>query len=90
MHAGTRSRAAIAISGKTTVPFIQDLDLLEVIDDGNLATGNFCIGADDEPVFIVSPRVRTVTRVRRRTVRTAFTQFDRPGSRRPAGSEAIG
>ena len=59
MHAGTRYRAAIAISGTTTVPSIQDLDLVEaidrVIDDGNLATGSFRIGADDEPVFIVSP-----------------------------------
>jgi type II secretory pathway pseudopilin PulG len=59
MHAGSRYRAAIAISGTTAAPFGQDLDLLEsvdrIIDDGNLATGNFRIGADDEPVFIVSP-----------------------------------
>lgn len=59
MHAGTRYRAAIAISGTATAPFVQDLDLLEsvdrLIDDGNLATGNFRIGADDEPVFVIAP-----------------------------------
>ena len=59
MHAGTRYRAAIAITATPAAPFGQDLDLLEsvdrIIDDGNLATGNFRIGADDEPVFIVSP-----------------------------------
>jgi len=59
MHAGTRFRAAIAISSTATSVVIQDLDLMEaidkIIDDGNLATGNFRIGADDEPVFIVAP-----------------------------------
>ena len=59
MHAGTRYRAAIAISSTAASPVIQDVDLLEaidrIIDDGNLATGIFRIGADDEPVFIVSP-----------------------------------
>jgi prepilin-type N-terminal cleavage/methylation domain-containing protein len=59
MHGGARFRAAIAISTTSTSAVIQDVDLLEAIDrlvdDGNLATGNFRIGADDEPVFIVSP-----------------------------------
>ncbi|MCX6950901.1 MAG: type II secretion system protein [Verrucomicrobia bacterium] len=59
MHAGNRYKAAIAISDTAASPFIQDVDLLEaidrIIDDGNLATGNFRIGADDEPVFIVAP-----------------------------------
>lgn len=59
MHAGTRFRAAIAISSTTAAPISQDLDLLEaidrIIDDGNLATGNFRLGADDEPVYIVAP-----------------------------------
>jgi prepilin-type N-terminal cleavage/methylation domain-containing protein len=58
-HAGTRYRAAIAISSTASAPFVPDVDLLEaidsVIDDGNLATGNFRIGADDEPVFIIAP-----------------------------------
>ena len=59
MHAGTRFRAAIAISTTPTSPVIEDVDLLEaidkLIDDGNLATGNFRIGADGEPVYIVAP-----------------------------------
>lgn len=59
MHAGIRYRAAIAISGTASVPFAMDLDLMEAVDrtmdDGNLTTGNFRIGADDEPVFIIAP-----------------------------------
>jgi prepilin-type N-terminal cleavage/methylation domain-containing protein len=59
MHGGTRVRAAIAISSTSSSPVMQDVDLLEAIDklldDGNLATGNFRLGADDEPVFIVAP-----------------------------------
>jgi prepilin-type N-terminal cleavage/methylation domain-containing protein len=58
LHAGTVYRAAIAISSSVASPIIQDLDLLEaidrIIDDGNLTTGNFRLGADDEPVFIVA------------------------------------
>lgn len=57
MHSGIRYRAAIAISGTASAPFAMDLDLLEAVDrtmdDGNLTTGNFRIGADDEPVFII-------------------------------------
>jgi hypothetical protein len=59
MHAGTRFKAAIAISNTAAAPFVMDLDLMEaidrIIDDGNLSTGNFRIGADDEPVYIISP-----------------------------------
>ena len=59
MHDGTRFKAAIAISNTAAAPFVMDLDLIEsidrIIDDGNLATGNFRIGADDEPVYIISP-----------------------------------
>ena len=59
MHAGTRYKAAIAISDTAIAPFVTDLDLMEavdrIIDDGNLSTGNFRIGADDEPVYIISP-----------------------------------
>lgn len=60
MHRGTRYRAAIAISSTSASPVIQDLDLLEAIDkliDGtvDLSAGNFRLGADDEPVYIVSP-----------------------------------
>lgn len=59
MHGSTRIRAAIAISTSSTSAVIQDVDLLlaidRLVDDGNLATGNFRIGAEDEPVFIVAP-----------------------------------
>jgi prepilin-type N-terminal cleavage/methylation domain-containing protein len=59
MHSGTRYKGAIAISDTAAAPITQDVDLLEaidrIVDDGNLATGNFRIGADDEPVFIVAP-----------------------------------
>lgn len=59
MHAGQRYRAAIAISSTSASSVISDLDLLEsvdkIIDDGNLTTGNFRLGADAEPVFIISP-----------------------------------
>jgi prepilin-type N-terminal cleavage/methylation domain-containing protein len=59
MHASKRYQAAIAISATAASPFIQDADLLEavdrIIDDGNLATGKFFIGADDEPVYIIAP-----------------------------------
>ncbi len=58
-HAGTNYRAVIAINSTNASPVVQDADLLEaidaVMDDGNLATGSFRLGADDEPIFIVSP-----------------------------------
>lgn len=58
MHAGTRYRAAIAISSTGSSPVVQDADLFEaidrVVDDGNLNTGNFRLGSEDEPVFIVA------------------------------------
>ncbi len=60
MHSGTRYRAAIAISSTSSSAVIEDVDLLEAIDkliDGtvDLSAGNFRIGADGEPVYIVSP-----------------------------------
>jgi type II secretory pathway pseudopilin PulG len=59
VHAGTRFRAAIAITSTSVSAVVPDLDLLEsvdrIIDDGNLSTGNFRLGADDEPVFIITP-----------------------------------
>jgi prepilin-type N-terminal cleavage/methylation domain-containing protein len=58
-HYGTKYRAVIQISDTAAVPLLQDVELWEavdrVIDDGNLATGNFRLGANDEPIFIVSP-----------------------------------
>jgi type II secretory pathway pseudopilin PulG len=60
MHAGTRIRAAIAISSTPTSPVNLDVDLLEAIDkliDGtvDLSAGNFRIGADGEPVYVIAP-----------------------------------
>lgn len=58
MHQGSRYKAVIAISSTSAAPLTQDADLWEaidrVIDDGNLTTGNFRIGTDDEPIFIVA------------------------------------
>lgn len=58
IHAGTRYTAAIAISSTALSPVNLDPDLLlaidRLIDDGNLATGNFFLGADGEPVYIVA------------------------------------
>lgn len=58
-HAGTNYRAVIAINSTAASPVIQDADLLEaidaVMDDGNLESGSFRLGSDDEPIFIVSP-----------------------------------
>jgi prepilin-type N-terminal cleavage/methylation domain-containing protein len=59
LHTGTRYKAVIQISETAAAPLPQDLDLWEaidrVIDDGNLNTGNFRLGANDEPIFIISP-----------------------------------
>jgi prepilin-type N-terminal cleavage/methylation domain-containing protein len=58
-HYGTKYRAVIQISSTATATLLQDVDLWEAvdrtIDDGNLTTGSFRLGADDEPIFIVSP-----------------------------------
>jgi len=53
-------RAAIAISSTSTSAVIEDVDLLDAIDkliDGtvDLSAGNFRLGADGEPVYIVAP-----------------------------------
>ncbi len=59
MHAGVRFRAAIAISDTAGAALVEDADLWlamdRAIDDGNLSTGNFRVGANSEPVFIVQP-----------------------------------
>lgn len=58
MHAGRTYAAAIAISDTAAAPFVQDADLLQaidaIIDDGDLTKGNFFIGDNDEPVFIIA------------------------------------
>ncbi len=57
LHGGIRPRAAIAITATDDAPLLEDADLwLEIdraLDDGNLSTGNFRIGANSEPVYIV-------------------------------------
>lgn len=57
LHGGIRPRAAIAISATDDAPLFEDGDLwLEIdrtLDDGNLSTGNFRLGANSEPVFLV-------------------------------------
>lgn len=59
MHQGTRYRGVIAISSTGTSALTEDVDLWEAvdraIDDGVLTSGNFRIGADNEPIFIVAP-----------------------------------
>jgi len=58
-HYGTKYRAVIQICETSTAALLQDVELWEAIDrtidDGNLSTGNFRLGADDMPIFIVSP-----------------------------------
>lgn len=57
-HYGTNYKAVIAISSTSAAALVQDVDLFEMIDraidDGVLTTGNFRLGADDEPIFIVA------------------------------------
>lgn len=57
VQAGVLYRAAIGVRSTGSSSVTTDLDqLLEAdrrIDDGNLATGNFFLGAGNEPVFII-------------------------------------
>ncbi len=57
-HYGTRYKAVIAVSGTTAAPLEQDVELWEAIDqlldDGNLNSGSFRLGAGNEPIFILS------------------------------------
>jgi prepilin-type N-terminal cleavage/methylation domain-containing protein len=60
IHNGKRITAAIAISSSSTSTVNLDADLLDAIDkliDGtvDLSSGNFRIGADGEPVYIITP-----------------------------------
>jgi hypothetical protein len=59
-HHGTRYRAVIQISSTSAAQLPQDIALWEAIDkliDGtvNLSVGNFRLGFDDEPIFIIAP-----------------------------------
>ena len=57
MHVGIRYRAAISISETAAAPLPVDEDMLleidRLIDDGNLATGNFRIGVNNDPLLIL-------------------------------------
>jgi type II secretory pathway pseudopilin PulG len=60
MHYGVRYKAVIQISTTASAPLAQDLDLWDAIDkviDGNadLTSGNFRLGTNDEPIFIIAP-----------------------------------
>lgn len=56
-HAGNVFRAAISISSTALSPLPVNeetlLDIDKLIDDGNLTTGNFRIGVNNDPVFII-------------------------------------
>jgi prepilin-type N-terminal cleavage/methylation domain-containing protein len=57
LHAGVRYTAAIAISATADSPLVVDAnqlrDIDSVLDDGNLNTGSFIIGANGNGVFII-------------------------------------
>jgi len=56
---GGKWHAAVAITGTTDAPLILDADLMveidEILDDGNLVTGNFQTGFGDCPILIIEP-----------------------------------
>jgi prepilin-type N-terminal cleavage/methylation domain-containing protein len=57
LHAGTRYKAAIAITDTADAPLVLDTNLLleldRAIDDGDLNTGNFRLGMNFCPLFII-------------------------------------
>ncbi len=57
-HYGVKYRAVIQISSTDGAPVTVDVELWEAIDraidDGNLSTGLFRLGAEDEPIYIVA------------------------------------
>jgi hypothetical protein len=56
-HGGVKYRAALSISETNAAPLEVNEDLLQEIDrlcdDGNLATGNFRTGVNNDPLFII-------------------------------------
>lgn len=58
-HGGVKYRAAICISESATAPLEVNADMLlaidRLMDDGNLSTGNFRTGVNDDPLFILLP-----------------------------------
>lgn len=57
MHGGVRYRAALSISETASAPLPVDAEmLLEIdrqMDDGNLSTGNFRTGVNNDPLYIL-------------------------------------
>jgi type II secretory pathway pseudopilin PulG len=57
MHGGVRYKAALSISETAIAPLEVNEDVLleidRLIDDGNLATGNFRTGVNNDPLFII-------------------------------------
>lgn len=57
-HYGTRYRAIIQISATAAAPLPEDVEIWEAldrtIDDGNLSTGHFRLGAGNEPIYIIA------------------------------------
>lgn len=57
MHGGVRYKAAICISESSTVPLEVNGDLLQaidkIIDDGDLTTGSFRTGVNNDALFII-------------------------------------
>lgn len=57
MHGGVRYKAAICISESSTVPLEVNGDLLQaidkIIDDGDLSTGSFRTGVNNDALFII-------------------------------------
>ena len=59
IHNGVRYHAALALVDTADAPLLVDLDLYReidaVLDDGNLATGNFRLGQNNCLLFIIEP-----------------------------------
>lgn len=57
LHGGVRYRAAICISESATAPLVVNQEMLtaidRIIDDGNLATGNFRTGVNNDALYII-------------------------------------
>ncbi len=57
LHGGTRYRAAISISETASAPLEVNAETLlaldRLMDDGNLATGNFRTGVNNDPLYII-------------------------------------
>jgi type II secretory pathway pseudopilin PulG len=57
MHGGVRYRAALSISATEKADLVVNEELLlaidRILDDGNLATGNFRTGVNHDPLYLI-------------------------------------